>query len=593
MLAKSRKKKSKKKTDRVGKYDWPKIRKEWIACDEVNLKKWAEKKGIPYSTARANLSVTEKKTKQKRTNEEVLDFRKKLTDAGKGEKEQVYNRALKQSIALLEEILVEAGVEFRTALAYRHAFKGPAEIGRLAIQAAGELRQVAIEYQGIPTDEEDFSWPLTRKFWPYPYQRDFIFDLPADLLRRGIDSFIFAFIGGIRSGKTRCGAEKFAYLAWKNRGSVLGVYSPTYRMLEDSTKSTFLEVLNNKGISYIHQKSDNSIVLFGDTKIIFRSLEKPDRLRGPTLAAAWMDEVGQMKTREGYDIVYGRVSDPDAVEPCMLITTTPDGLGWLYNVVVEEAIKNKVRLYHARTDQNTALEENYVERLKGVYDSRFAKQELEGEFINVFVGQAYWNFSREANVIPEGRIPYDKHLPLVLAFDLNIDPMCWNIGQKHTKGSEYFDVFFDEIHMRTASTEEAAREFVRRYKGHKGGVLVHGDATARHGQTVTSRTDYEVICEIIGDALPGVEMRVGRGNPQVTDRILAVNARLKDAKGARKLFLVKEKCPETIKDFEQVAFKPGTRDLAKSDGERTHHTDAIGYYINREYPIRKIKRRAA
>ena len=72
-----------------------------------------------------------------------------------------------------------------------------------------------------------------------------------------------------------------------------------------------------------------------------------------------------------------------------------------------------------------------------------------------------------------------------------------------------------------------------------------------------------------------------------------MNARLKDGKGHRKLFIVKEKCPETIKDFEQVAFKPGTRDLDKTDPKRTHHTDAVGYYINREYPVRRIKRRAA
>ncbi|MBU8914005.1 MAG: terminase family protein [Spirochaetales bacterium] len=573
--------------------DWDAIREDWHAADGYNLKEWCKLKGLPPSTASKHLSVKAKRAERKRRDENVQAFRKILEDAGKGEPDQVYNNALRQSIALVREIMLQAGIEFRTALEYSHAFKDPASIGRLAISAAAELREISLEYQGLPDDDEEYTWPLTKNFWPHDYQRDFIFDLPSNLRRRGVDAFVFAFIGGIRSGKTRCGAEKFAHMASLNRGRTLAMYAPTYRMLRDSTKKTFLEVLENKGIGYVNRKSDNAIILFGDTTILCRSLDKPDRNRGTTLAGAWMDEVGQMRNREAYDIVYGRVSDPEAVEPFLIISTTPDGMNWAYDVLVEEGVKNKVRLYNAHTDQNISLDVDYAERMKGVYDPKFAKQELAGEFIDVFSGKTYWNFSRQANVIPEGRIPYDPMRPLILMFDLNVDPMCWNIAQRHTKGRDYIDVILDEIHMRTASTEEAAREFLARYSGQKGGVLIHGDATARNKTTVTTRTDYEVIKEVISEELPLIEIRIGKTNPRVTDRVAAMNARLKDGKGQRKLFLVKEKCRETIKDLEQVAFKPGTRDLDKTDPKRTHHTDAIGYYINREYPVRRIKRRAA
>ena len=86
-----------------------------------------------------------------------------------------------------------------------------------------------------------------------------------------------------------------------------------------------------------------------------------------------------------------------------------------------------------------------------------------------------------------------------------------------------------------------------------------------------------------------VEMRIGKNNPRVTDRIAAHNAQLLDLKGRVHLF-IHESCTYTIRDYEKVAIKPGTRDLDKtSDTSLTHHTDAIGYYIAKEFPVRGIK----
>ena len=57
---------------------------------------------------------------------------------------------------------------------------------------------------------------------------------------------------------------------------------------------------------------------------------------------------------------------------------------------------------------------------------------------------------------------------------------------------------------------------------------------------------------------------------------------------------VHSRCRELIKDFEQVSWKADPHgnplaDLDKSDPMRTHVSDAAGYLIEREFPMRSIK----
>jgi len=61
-----------------------------------------------------------------------------------------------------------------------------------------------------------------------------------------------------------------------------------------------------------------------------------------------------------------------------------------------------------------------------------------------------------------------------------------------------------------------------------------------------------------------------------------------DMNGNIKFYISKE-CKNAIKDFERTAFKPGTRMLDKTDPERTHHTDGVGYYLFKKYPVRMPK----
>jgi len=507
--------------------------------------------------------------------------------------------ALKRASLVVGDITEQAARDYIFLARKNRNYNSAAEAGRLAISAAQKAVDIAAETEGIPDDDETFGWPLTKGFRPLPYQRDFIFDTPSTLKQYGDDKFIFAFIAGIGSGKTRCGAEKLGDIAWQNRGTVLGVFAPTYRMLEDATKKMFLEVLANKGISYRHRKTDNAIILFGDTKILFRSMDNPEHLRGPNLTAAWIDEGGQVTTRNAFDVIYGRVResnddatiDKDKSEMMIWITTTPKGLNWLYDVCVEEQEKNKVQLYSASTKENITLNDDYYDRCLTIYDKKMAEQELEGRFLNVFTGMMYPEFTRKRHVITKKNMPvdYDPNRPLHLTCDFNVSPMCWDVIINH-KGTDYI---IDEIHMDSTRTQHTIDEFVERYHKQKATIYVYGDAA--HGKsrkTSASRTDFQIIMDALkkgknarGKSFPEVLLRVGRTNPLVIDRVGAVNARLRNAKGATNLFFLQGKCKYSIMDMEKCGFIPGTRTPDESDKTIGHHSAAIGYYVNWHYPI--------
>jgi len=116
--------------------------------------------------------------------------------------------------------------------------------------------------------------------------------LPAQLRFHESTAKIKGFCGPVGSGKSAALAQEAFRLSVENRGLDGFLGSPTYRMLEDSTKEHLLELLDVNGVPHEHRRADNTIVitLLG-SRILCRSLEEPDRLRGPNLAWICVDEL--------------------------------------------------------------------------------------------------------------------------------------------------------------------------------------------------------------------------------------------------------------------------------------------------------------
>ena len=87
-----------------------------------------------------------------------------------------------------------------------------------------------------------------------------------------------------------------------------------------------------------------------------------------------------------------------------------------------------------------------------------------------------------------------------------------------------------------------------------------------------------------------VAYHVPKANPLVKDRINCVNALLRNQAGEARL-VVDPGCNELIQDFERVHWKAdphgnAVADIDKSDPQRSHLSDALGYMIAKEFAMR-------
>jgi hypothetical protein len=160
----------------------------------------------------------------------------------------------------------------------------------------------------------------------------------------------------------------------------------------------------------------------------------------------------------------------------------------------------------------------------------------------------------------------------------------------------FFRSLLDELILPDSNTLAACEELLVRTQKYTAGrpvsLSVYGDATGEQRRTSASRTDWQIVKNFFG-RYPDrycVTFKVPSVNPPVKDRINCVNALLRNHAGQHRLQIAPH-CKQLIKDFEQVCWKcdpHGTSlaELEKSDPRRTHASDAVGYYIAHEFPMR-------
>jgi hypothetical protein len=419
------------------------------------------------------------------------------------------------------------------------------------------------------------------------------------------------FSGPVGSGKSRALCYEALKLSYQNRGCTGVIGAPTYPMLRDSTLKAFLELLEENGVPYRFHKAEYSLdILEPGSQILFRSLDFFERIRGTNLAWFGIDELTYCK-QESWLRLEARLRDRRASRLCGFASWTPKGFDWVYDRFIGP--KRKPGHVAFRAEQNRALPADFYGRLKSSYNERFFRQEALGEYLNVFSGQAYHAFDRPAQV---RNIPYRPDHPILWALDFNVNPMCSVIGQTIN------DVVrvLDELVIPHSNTLAHCEEFLTRTEKWLKmrempedlmgiwdediqyalleerpvplNVYVYGDPSADSDKTSASRTDWEIVKKFFSRYTDRfrVQFRVPSKAGLVKDRVNCVNAMLLNYAGQRRLYLTPA-CRELAADFEQLVWKVdphGTMlsELDKRDPMRSHLSDALGYYIVREFPMR-------
>lgn len=189
---------------------------------------------------------------------------------------------------------------------------------------------------------------------------------------------------GRRGGKTRIGAVAAAKKMQSPR-SIGWVCAPTYPDLHDFV---IPEVFKTIPHAWIGNWSEQhyELELRNYAKCQFRSLEDPDKARGPGLDWAWIDETRKV-AELAWNTMLPALTDKRGQA---WFTTSPNGFDWCYETFWLPAMQ-QVPGYWAvkyKTADNPAIDPEEIADAKRAMDPLFFQQEFEADFVT-FTGAIY------------------------------------------------------------------------------------------------------------------------------------------------------------------------------------------------------------
>lgn len=394
-------------------------------------------------------------------------------------------------------------------------------------------------------------------------------------------------VAGRRWAKTTTLLTKLELKAFERPG-LYGYFAPTYKQ----AKLIAWDIL--KGISprqYVKKvnESDLCITYVNDARVRLFGLDKPENILGIKLAGAVIDEYDHVKNNAYEAVIRPALSDSQGF--CWF-AGSPDSRQKRLKDLYEDAHINPEKRRTWSTYKFKSCEGGYIpleeiEQARKELDPRTFREQYEATFEDA-MGRVYYSFSFDESV--SSQAVYNPNIPLRIFWDFNVDPLCVGFGHSYavedheTRQKVHKVHIFDELVLRNSNTLEMCRAIAERYGSHRKGMVHYGDATGRARNTASSLSDYQIIYDFFKNQVGGVGMRFKEANPQVKDRVNAVNSMFQSA-DLKRHALVNPKCKFIIKDLLDVSYKEGTCEIDKSNLERTHSSDGVGYWLDYDFPV--------
>ncbi len=438
----------------------------------------------------------------------------------------------------------------------------------------------------VPTRQDEGSSPILTARWtplrPHPIQLAWMHS-PARF------NIVPA---GRRSGKTERAKRKLVRTALSGKSDFPDpryfAGAPTRQQAKDIWWLHLKQLSPREFIEDISE-SELRIKYITGASITVVGMDKPERIEGQPWDGGVLDEYANMKAGAWPENVRPALSDRKGW--CDLIGV-PEGRNHYYDLY-EKAIAGREdwAVYHWKSID--ILSEEEVESARADMDEMTFAQEYEASFLN-FQGRIYYPFERATHVTSE--IKYHSALPLVFAFDFNIEPGVAAVLQEQPSlpnGIPGTAILGEVFIPRNSNTPAVCRKLIDVWGKHKGDVYCYGDPAGGAGGTAkVSGSDWDIIRRelrpVFGDRL---KFMVATSDPGQRPRVNAVNSRLVSGTGDNKFIrmMVNSKCEHIIKDFEGVrCLEGGSGEIDKdATPELTHLSDAIAYYIAYKFPIVK------
>jgi phage terminase large subunit len=375
-------------------------------------------------------------------------------------------------------------------------------------------------------------------------------------------------VAGRRFGKTFLSIRELCYHA-KEPNKDVWYLAPTYKM----ARGIVWKKLKNKlaDLNWIQKTNETelSIILRNGSTITLKGADNYDSLRGVGLDFIVLDEFADISPDAWYEVLRPTLSDKQGRA---LFIGTPKGIGnWAYEIYQNTLEDPKAwSSYSFTTIEGGNVLEEEIESARRDLDERTFRQEYLATF-ETFSGRIYYAFDRAHNVRK-----YEGNTPDVVyvGMDFNIDPMSAVVA---VRSGDTLHII-DEVRLFSSNTKEMVDEIKQRFPKSK--VWVYPDPAGSQRKTSAGgMTDITILQNA------GFVVKAPRAHTPVRDRINAVNSRLCDSTGIRRLF-IDAKCKYTIEGLERQTYREGSSQPDKDSGY-DHMNDAVGYMIDYLFPVRR------
>jgi len=388
-----------------------------------------------------------------------------------------------------------------------------------------------------------------------------------------------AVVSGIRGGKTTVGAVWMCNEIYRLYSA--GVYgdflisAPTVKILQQSTLPKFKEFFPSSWGEWKEQRSCfdlkwNRPGSNEPCRIFVRSMDDPNGIEGMDALAAWLDEVGQMRSQAWLN-VKGRLS---VHQGRCIMTTTPYAVNWFYKDIIKKVgIDPNIIVIGWTSSDNPAFPPEEYEYAKQSLPQAIFERRYMGLFTQL-EGLVYPDFDEEKHIISPFEVP-DSGKDFAGVDFGHTNPTAVICIREDAKSGIFY--VFDEFYQRESSLQQLAG-FV------KGKSLSYINADPQSAQLIFELQRYHGIKHLRqadNNISVGIE-RIGS---------LIREGRLK----------ISKKCKNTLDELATYHFPAPDSDKPTSDkpvAVHNHAMDALRYAFSIATPglykqERKVRQRFA
>ena len=382
-----------------------------------------------------------------------------------------------------------------------------------------------------------------------------------------------------RSGKTEGLKYDILMRAWNNPSPyAIMVGAPTYGMVTELIELPLLALCNKittpngKPLLKKHSVTPRrKIVLQNNREIYFVTLDKDavdNAVRGLNISDIYVDEAA-LVDEYSIEVIKFRLLTTGGR---LIFASTPKGTAnHLYIRYFKEknleptfqGIYDGTEYIRYKIFDNPIITQEAVDEVAKDSDPLLYRQEVLGEFVNLFANRVYYTFG-EANITDSA--VYDPELKVYIGLDFNIGKNAWVAFQKHSKS----EIWAIDEGFGALDTKQVAYQIYAKYPD----AIIIPDATGGNRLQGVAETQFQLLRQA------GINnIAENRSNPDRLKRYSVVNSFFENALGQHLIKISRKRCPETIMELQTLTYKQGTSNIETLGDRMGHRTDAFGYAI--------------